>query len=92
MYRFVTNRHYKHTDFMPIAKHTEAIQSDYLIIIPQFIVAITSIFFLAPVALLAFVQSMNFVHGRTTIERFGKSSVDNDYEARILNSGIKGDA
>ena len=44
-----------------------------------------------PVGLLVFVQSTNFLAGRTTMERFSRSAGDVDQNTKIMNSGIKDD-
>ena len=44
-----------------------------------------------PVGLLVFVQSTNFLAGRTTMERFSRSAGDIDQNTKIMNSGIKDD-
>ena len=48
-------------------------------------------FFTFPLLLLLYVQMLNFKHGKTTMERFGRSGGDNDRETRITNSGIVAD-
>ena len=46
---------------------------------------------MVPVGLLVFVQSTNFLAGRTTMERFSRSTGDVDQNTKIMNSGIKDD-
>ena len=48
-------------------------------------------FFLAPLAILLYVQLRNFILGRTTMERFSRSSGDADQNTKIMNSGIRND-
>ena len=50
------------------------------------------LFFAAALILLVFVQTFNFIHGKTTMERFGRSGHDTDHDQRMMNSGIKDDA
>lgn len=50
-----------------------------------------TIFFVAPLFLLLYVHTKNFMYGKTTMERFGRVGNENDRESRILNSGIKED-
>ena len=49
------------------------------------------IFFILPLHLLLYVHSKNFLHGKTTMERFGRVGNENDRETRIINSGITDD-
>ena len=51
-----------------------------------------TIFFIAPLYLLLWVHSKNFLSGKTTMERFGRVGNENDKETRIMNSGINNDA
>lgn len=41
--------------------------------------------------LLLYVQTKNFIYGKTTMERFGRVGGDTDRETRIINSGIRDD-
>ena len=50
-----------------------------------------TIFFIAPLYLLLWVHSKNFISGKTTMERFGRVGNENDKETRIMNSGITND-
>jgi hypothetical protein len=54
------------------------------------LIAIT-LLFIPPLLLLLYVQTRNFLSGKTTIERFGRAACESDRESRILNSGIRGD-
>ena len=48
-------------------------------------------FFSLPLMFLLYVQSKNFLAGKTTMERFGRVGAENDRETRMLNSGINDD-
>ena len=50
-------------------------------------------FFTVPVAILAYVQSGNFLNAKSTMERFSRQTGGSydDQTQRILNSGIKDD-
>ena len=48
-------------------------------------------FFLLPLLLLVFVQTNNFLQGKSTMERLGRVGNDHDRETRIINSGIRQD-
>lgn len=44
-----------------------------------------------PLLLLSLIQIRNFLHGKTTLERYGKGGNNLDRESRIRNSGIERD-
>ena len=50
-----------------------------------------TIFFIAPLILLLYVHTKNFMKGKTTMERFGRVGNENDRETRVMNSGIRDD-
>lgn len=52
---------------------------------------VVSGFFAIPLTVLLYVQSKNFLSGKTTMERYGRAGHDADTETRILNSGIRND-
>ena len=76
------------TPFVPKAAWLESAGLFYPMV--SILILVTG-FFLVPVGLLVFVQSTNFLAGRTTMERFSRSAGDVDQNTKIMNSGIKDD-
>ena len=62
----------------PLIPQIEAIQKSYVFYPLVSILILITGFFLAPVGILLYVQSMNFILGRTTMERFSRSAGDQD--------------
>ena len=56
-----------------------------------FLIVVTGAF-CVPLLILLYVQTLNFMSGKTTMERFGRSRDDSGQPMRMLNNGIQGDA
>ena len=91
MVRYLESRHNHYNDiFSDIFPVDLEYQDAFYLPFLCLLICLTA-FFTLPLFLLLYVQMMNFKHGKTTMERFGRSGGDNDRETRIINSGIVAD-
>ena len=91
MVRYLESRSNYHNEiFSEIIPDSLEFQDAFYLPFLGLLICLTA-FFTLPLFLLLYVQIMNFRHGKTTMERFGRSGGDNDRETRIINSGIEAD-